>query len=53
MTKKMFPPLSFAADFGSGIRDPGSGIGKNQDPGSGTDPQHWFFVLEKKNQDLH
>ena len=31
--------------FGSGIRDPGSGMGKNQDPGSGInipDPQHWF-----------
>jgi hypothetical protein len=25
--------LSFVAVFGSGIRDPGSGIGKNQDPG--------------------
>ncbi len=35
-----FSPLSFAAVFGSGIRgpgsvirDPGSGMGKNQDPG--------------------
>jgi hypothetical protein len=31
-------------DPGSGIRDPGSGMGKNQDPGSGInipDPQHW------------
>jgi hypothetical protein len=30
-------------DPGSGIRDPGSGMGKNQIPGSGTnipDPQH-------------
>jgi hypothetical protein len=30
-------------DPGSGIRDPGSGMGKNQDPGSGInipDPQH-------------
>ncbi len=26
-------PLSFVAVFGSGIRDPGSGMGKNQDPG--------------------
>jgi hypothetical protein len=25
--------LSFVAVFGSGIRDPGSGMGKNQDPG--------------------
>jgi hypothetical protein len=32
-------------DQGSGIRDPGSGMGKNQDPGSGInipDTQHWF-----------
>jgi hypothetical protein len=31
-------------DPGSEIRDPGSGMGKNQDPGSGInipDPQHW------------
>jgi hypothetical protein len=44
LTKKNFSPLSFAAVFGSGIRDPGSGMGKNQDPGSGInipDPQHW------------
>ena len=30
------------------IRDPGSGMGKNQDPGSGiniTDPQHWLMVI--------
>jgi hypothetical protein len=40
MTKKFFSPLSFVAVFGSGIRDlgseiwdPGSGMGKNQDPG--------------------
>jgi hypothetical protein len=26
-------PLSFVADFGTGIRDPRSGMGKNQDPG--------------------
>jgi len=29
-----------------GIRDPGSGMGKNPDPESGInipDPQHWFF----------
>ena len=40
-----FSPPSFVAVFGSGIRDPGSGTGKNQNPGSGTniqDPQHWF-----------
>jgi hypothetical protein len=37
--------LSFVAVFGSGIRDPGSGMGKNQDPGSGInipDPQHCY-----------
>ena len=40
MTTNFFSPLSFV---GSGIRDPGSGMGKNQDPGSGInipDPQH-------------
>jgi hypothetical protein len=39
-----FSPLSFVAVFGSGIRDPGSGMSKNQDPGSGInipDPPHW------------
>jgi hypothetical protein len=46
-------------DPGSGIRDPRSGMGKNQDPGSGInipDPQHWrygsgsrsFYHQEKK-----
>ena len=33
LTSKFFSPLSFVAVFGSGIRDPGSGMGKNQDPG--------------------
>jgi hypothetical protein len=45
MTTKFFSPLSFDAVFGSGIRDPESGMGKNQDPGSGInipDPQHCF-----------
>jgi hypothetical protein len=44
---KFVSPLSFVAVFGSGIRDPESGMGKNQDPGSGIkipDPQHWFPV---------
>jgi hypothetical protein len=44
LTRKIFSTLSFVAVFGSGIRDPGSGMGKNQDPGSGInipDPQHW------------
>jgi hypothetical protein len=43
LTKILFSPLSFLPVFGSGIRDPGSGMGKNQDPGSGInipDPQH-------------
>jgi hypothetical protein len=43
MITNFFSPLSFVAVFGSGIRDPGSGMGKNQDPGSGInipDPQH-------------
>jgi hypothetical protein len=32
-TTNFFSPLSFVAVFGSGIRDPRSGMGKNQDPG--------------------
>ncbi len=53
LTKIFFSPLSFLPVFGSGIwdlgseirdpPDPGSGMGKNQDPGSGInipDPQH-------------
>jgi hypothetical protein len=46
MTKYFFSPLSFVAVFGSKILDPGSGMGKNQDPGSGInipDPQHWHY----------
>jgi hypothetical protein len=38
--KNILPPHVF---LGSGIRDPGSGMGKNPDPGSGInipDPQH-------------
>jgi hypothetical protein len=53
----LFSPLSFVAVFGSGIRDPGSGMGKNQDPGSRIiipDPPHCtkvgkikrFYVLK-------
>jgi hypothetical protein len=44
MIKHIFSPLSFVTVFGSEIRDPGSGMGKNQDPGSGIDipdPPHW------------
>jgi hypothetical protein len=33
LAKIFFSPLSFVALFGSGIRDPGSGMGKIQDPG--------------------
>jgi hypothetical protein len=46
LTKIFLSPLSFLPVFGSGIRDPGSGMGKNQDPGSGIkipDPQHWMW----------
>jgi hypothetical protein len=42
----IFLPL-FVVVFGSGIRDPGSGMGKNQETGSGInipDPQHWYEV---------
>ncbi len=49
LTTNFFSPLSFVAVFGSRIRDPGSGIGKNQDPGSAInipDPQHWYFERE-------
>jgi hypothetical protein len=35
LSKKNFSPFSFVAVFGSGIRVPGSGMGKNQDPESG------------------
>jgi hypothetical protein len=43
MTKNFFSALPFIAVFDSGIREPGSGMGKNQDPGSVIDipdPQH-------------
>jgi hypothetical protein len=43
-----FSPLSLVAVFGSGIRDPGSGMGKNQDPGSRInipDPQHCIHYI--------
>ncbi len=42
-TTNFFSHLSFVAVFGSEIGDPGFGMGKNQDPGSGIDildPQH-------------
>jgi hypothetical protein len=40
MTANFFSALSFVPVLGSGIWD-----GKNQDPGSGMDPQHWKSVL--------
>ena len=43
-----FSPLSLVTVFGSGIRDPGSGMGKIQDPGSGInipDPPHWRGIM--------
>jgi hypothetical protein len=52
LTKKKFSPLSFVAVFGSGIRDPGSGMGKNQVPGSGInipDPPHCKKALIRVN----
>ncbi len=39
LTTIFFHP-SLVAVFGSGIRDPGSGMGKNQDPGSGIWDKH-------------
>ncbi len=44
MTKNFFHPSLLLL-----ILDPGSGMGKNQDPGSGTnilDPQHCFKLQE-------
>ncbi len=43
MTTNLFSPFSFVV-----FLDPGSGMGKNQDPGSGInipDPQHWYDRL--------
>ncbi len=40
MTSNFFSPLSFVADPGSEIRDLGSGMGKNQDLGSGIRDKH-------------
>ncbi len=44
--------LSSVAVIGSGIRDPGSGMGKNQDPGSGInipDQQHCRYIFKRCN----
>ncbi len=49
LTKDLFSPLSFLPVFGSEIRDPGSGMVKNQDRGSGInipDPQHWLRHIQ-------
>jgi hypothetical protein len=40
MTSNFFSPLSFIAVFGSGIRDPGFWMGKNQDLGYGIRDKH-------------
>jgi len=43
--KQILKKCYFLFLVGSGIRDPGSGVGKNPDPGSGInipDPQHWL-----------
>jgi hypothetical protein len=48
--KNFFSPLSFVAVFGSGIRESGSVIGKNQDPGSRInipDPQLCCYVSKE------
>jgi hypothetical protein len=45
MTTILFSPLSFVAVFGSGIQDPGSGMGKNQDPGSGINGSATLLVV--------
>ncbi len=47
MTKNFFS-LSYVA-----VLDPGSGMGKNQDPGSGInipDPPHWFLIIAVPGQ---
>jgi hypothetical protein len=44
MITNFFSPLSFVTVF-----DPGSAMGKNQDPGSGInipDPPHWFNFIK-------
>ncbi len=49
MTTNFFLTLSFSAVFGSGIRDPGSGMGENHDPGSGInipDPQLGIYTIK-------
>ena len=52
LTTNFFTPLFcccfWIRDPKSGLRDPGSGMGKNQDPGSGInipDPQHCLLLL--------
>jgi hypothetical protein len=65
MTSNFFSPLSFVAVFGSGIRDPRSGIRdlgwvkfRIQDPGSGInipDPQHCVQCIYKpqRHKNVH
>jgi hypothetical protein len=55
MITNFFSPLSFVTVFGSGIRDPGSGMGKNQDPGSGINipnPQHCLKTMKLARYDI-
>ncbi len=50
-----FSPFSFVAVLGSGIRDPGCGTGKNQNPGSGIsipDPQRCMFKIIFQSRSL-
>jgi hypothetical protein len=54
MTTNFFSTLSFVAVFGSGIRDPKSGIrdpgsrmGKNQDTGSGINNTGFIYIKEQ------
>jgi hypothetical protein len=52
MTTNFFSPLSFVAVFGSGMGDAGSGIGKNQDSGSGInilDQRHWCLFISTES----
>jgi hypothetical protein len=47
LTTNFFSTLPLVEVFGSGIRDLGSGMGKNQDQGSGInilDPQHCIEI---------
>ncbi len=51
LTTNFFSSLSFVAVFGSGIRDLGSGMGKNQDPGSATHGISLIQVCQETDRD--